>query len=85
MSFRRSLDTFGLHPQCGFGSILEFPHVQDVITGISAFFSMEDFAETAFSLRQTDIDGFYNQVNMIVFCWPYSSLYSPLLLSVNKD
>ena len=45
-----------------FGSILEFPHVQDVVTGISAFFSMEDFAETAFSLRQTDIDGFYNQV-----------------------
>ena len=24
-------------------------------------------------------------LNMIVFCWPYSSLYSPLLLSVNKD
>ena len=31
--------------------ILEFAHVQDVITGISALFSMEDFAETAFSLR----------------------------------
>ena len=45
-----------------FGSILEFAHVQDVITGISALFSMEDFAETAFSLRQTDIAGFYNQV-----------------------
>ena len=42
--------------------ILEFAHVQDVITGISALFSMEDFAETAFSLRQTDIAGFYNQV-----------------------
>ena len=36
--------------------------VQDVITGISAWFSMEDFAETAFSLRPTDIAGFYNQV-----------------------
>ena len=45
-----------------FGSILEFAHVQDVITGISALFSMEDFAETAFSLRQGDIAGFYNQV-----------------------
>ena len=45
-----------------FGSILEFAHVQDVITGISALFSMEDFAETAFSLRQTDFAGFYNQV-----------------------
>ena len=41
---------------------LEFAQVQDVITGISALFSMEDFAETAFSLRQTDIAGFYNQV-----------------------
>ena len=41
---------------------MEFAHVQDVITGISALFSMEDFAETAFSLRQTDIAGFYNQV-----------------------
>lgn len=45
-----------------FGSILEFAHVQDVITGISSLFSIEDFAETAFSLRQTDIAGFYNQV-----------------------
>ena len=42
--------------------ILEFAHVQDVITGISALVSMEDFAETDFSLRQTDIAGFYNQV-----------------------
>ena len=55
--------------------ILEFAHVQDVITGISALFSMEDFAETAFSFAGLQF----------VFCWPYSSLYSPLLLSVNKD
>ena len=41
---------------------LEFAQVQDVITGISALFSMEDFAETALSLRQTDIAGFFNQV-----------------------
>ena len=45
-----------------FGSILQFAHVRDVITGISALFSMQDFAETAFSLHQTDIAGFYNQV-----------------------
>ena len=64
---------------------MEFAHVQDVITGISALFSMEDFAETAFSLHQTDIAGFYNQVEHDRICWPYSSLYSPLLLSVNKD
>ena len=62
MSFRRSLDAFGLHPQCGFWIYFGICTCSRCHYWYQCIIFYGDFAETAFSLRQTDIAGFYNQV-----------------------